>query len=321
MNIIVNEELKAYIDPLTTDEYEALERSIRSEGCRDALVLWNDLLIDGHNRYAICQAHGLPFQTLQSTQFKTIEDVHIWMIDQHLGRRSVSDFQRGVLALRKREIVLERRNRAQAATPPDANTTDGNVVSDNPPWNEDTSIGTRSADQALPSREDVAKAARLSSSQMMLIEKIQKQAAPEVVAAVKSGVISINAAAAVSSLPAEDQVAAAAAGKDELKQAAKRVRDAKRKPRDAATDSSEQVTANSMDAESTGVEINALRKRVVALEEENAALRKLTLPSKNVSLAECLNSRKENGNDENGKSAIHARIQARSSATGRGRSE
>lgn len=40
MNIIVNEELKAYIDPLTTEEYEALERSILAEGCRDALVLW-----------------------------------------------------------------------------------------------------------------------------------------------------------------------------------------------------------------------------------------------------------------------------------------
>ena len=36
------------------------------------------------------------------------------------------------------------------------------------------------------------------------------------------------------------------------------------------------------------------------------------MPPKNVSLAECLNSRKENGNDEDGKSAIHARIQARS---------
>jgi hypothetical protein len=276
MNIIVNEELKAYIDPLTTDEYEALERSLLSEGCRDALVLWNDLLIDGHNRYAICQAHGLPFQTLQSAQFKTIEDVHLWMIDQHLGRRSVSDFQRGVLALRKREIVAERRNRAQSATPPNVNTSEGKGASDSPPW-DDTPVGTNSADQALPSREDIAKAARLSSSQMVLIEKIQKQAAPEVVAAVKSGAISINAAAAVSSLPAEDQVAAAAAGKDELKQAAKRVRDAKRKPRDVATDSSEQVTANSMDAESTGVEINALRKRVVALEEENVALRKQVL--------------------------------------------
>jgi hypothetical protein len=60
----------------------------------------------------------------------------------------------------------------------------------------------------------VAKAARLSSSQVVVIEKIQKQAAPEVVAAVKAGKISINAAAAVASLPAEEQVAAAAAGKD-----------------------------------------------------------------------------------------------------------
>lgn len=277
MNIIVNEELKAYIDPLTTDEYEALERSILSEGCRDALVLWNDLLIDGHNRYAICQAHGLPFQTIQSAQFKTIEDVHLWMIDQHLGRRSVSDFQRGVLALRKREIVIERRNRAQAATPSDANTTEGKVASNTPPWDDHSQVDTHATGQTLTSREDIAKAARLSSSQMMLIEKIQKQAAPELVAAVKSGVISINAAAAVSSLPTEDQVAAAAAGKDELKQAAKRVRDTKRKPKDVTAESSEQVSADTTDAESTGVEINALRKRVAALEAENAALRKQVL--------------------------------------------
>lgn len=39
MDIIVNEELKAYIDPLTQDEHDALERSLLAEGCRDALVL------------------------------------------------------------------------------------------------------------------------------------------------------------------------------------------------------------------------------------------------------------------------------------------
>ena len=111
MNIVVNEELKAYIDPLTPDEHDALERSILAEGCRDALVLWGDVLVDGHNRYGICQKHGLPFQTVQNTRFQSMEDVHLWMIDQHLGRRSVSDFQRGVLALRKREIVAERRAR------------------------------------------------------------------------------------------------------------------------------------------------------------------------------------------------------------------
>ena len=112
MHIVVNEELKAYIDPLTPDEYESLERSLLTEGCRDALVLWGDTLVDGHNRYGICRKHDIPFQTVQNERFRSIDDVHLWMIEQHLGRRSVSDFQRGVLALRKREILTERRQRA-----------------------------------------------------------------------------------------------------------------------------------------------------------------------------------------------------------------
>ncbi|MEG2631522.1 MAG: plasmid replication/partition related protein, partial [Comamonas sp.] len=122
MNIVVNEELKAYIDPLSADEHEALERSILAEGCRDALVLWGDLLVDGHNRHGICVKHGLPFETVQATHFQNMDDVHLWMIDQHLGRRSVSDFQRGVLALRKREIVAARRAKAaeHAPAPSDA---------------------------------------------------------------------------------------------------------------------------------------------------------------------------------------------------------
>ena len=114
MDIVVNEELKAYIEPLTPEEYEALERSILLEGCRDALVLWGNVLVDGHNRYGICSKHGLPYQTVQNPRFQSMEDVHLWMIDQHLGRRSISDFQRGVLALRKREIVAGRRARSTA---------------------------------------------------------------------------------------------------------------------------------------------------------------------------------------------------------------
>lgn len=112
MHIVVNEELKAYIDPLSPEEHAALERSLLAEGCRDALVLWGEVLVDGHNRYGICQKHGLPFQTVQNQNFRSMEDVHLWMIDQHLGRRSVSDFQRGVLALRKREILADRNVRA-----------------------------------------------------------------------------------------------------------------------------------------------------------------------------------------------------------------
>ena len=270
MNIVVNEELKAYIDPLTPEEHDALERSILAEGCRDALVLWGDVLVDGHNRYGICQKHGLPFQTVQNTRFQSMEDVHLWMIDQHLGRRSVSDFQRGVLALRKREIVAERRARAAAAF------VAGNAQAETQPEESSATAAPAAASvpppEDLSSREAIARAARLSSSQVVMIEKIQKQAAPELVAAVKSGTISLNAAAAVATLPAEEQVAAATAGKDELKQAAKRVREAKRKTREEAAPKNAAEAPQSADASNTD-ELPALRARVAELTAENEALR------------------------------------------------
>jgi hypothetical protein len=270
MNIVVNEELKAYIDPLTPEEHEALERSILTEGCRDALVLWGDVLVDGHNRYGICQKHGLPFQTVQNTRFKTIEDVHLWMIDQHLGRRSISDFLRGVLALRKKDIVDERRARALAQT---ASSDDNDAPFDvDAPTAESSSAADAPAlppPAPLSSREAIARAARLSSNQVVMIEKIQKQAAPELVAAVKSGVISINTAAAVASLPAEEQVFAANAGKDELKQAAKRVRESKRRPREESAESnSTEAAATDSDA------LQLLQQRVAELTAENAALQR-----------------------------------------------
>ncbi|TAK87052.1 MAG: plasmid replication/partition related protein [Aquabacterium sp.] len=235
MNISVLDELRAYIDPLTPEEHEALERSILAEGCRDALVLWGEILVDGHNRYGICQKHGIPFQTIQHPAFKSMEDVHLWMIDQHLGRRSVSDFQRGVLALRKKDILSARGQQVGARKAP----AEGDAAQAEAPAAD---AATAQADQAaatkstepMTSREALAKAARISATTISQIEKIQKTAAPELVAAVKAGDISINAAAIVASLPVEEQVAAAAGGKKELRQAAKQIREAKAQARAAA---------------------------------------------------------------------------------------
>lgn len=272
MELKIDEGLKAYIDPLTPDEHESLERSILSEGCRDSLVVWGDLLIDGHNRYGICRKHGLPFNTVQATQFKNMDDVHLWMIDQHLGRRSVSDFQRGVLALRKREIIAERRaaaaaavNAAKAAQP----------ASEEAPWEGETDPVVAQAlasvakvpDEALDTREALARAARLSAGQVKMIETIQEKAAPEVVAAVKAGELSLNAAAVVATLPEEEQQAVAAEGADALKQAAKRVRDAKKKPKAAKAEAEESAEA------APAASPEELQARVTELEAENERLR------------------------------------------------
>jgi len=260
MDIVVLEELKAYIDPLTSDEYEALERSLLAEGCRDALVLWGDILVDGHNRYGICRKHDIAFSTVQNTRFQSMEDVHLWMIEQHLGRRSVSDYQRGVLALRKREI-LARRLQAQreaeraAAAPPPPDAAAGS--DDPPPWDE----------VAAPvSRAELAREAKLSSQHVVMIERIHTQAAPEVVEALKAGAISISAAAAVASLPVEEQRSAAQGGKAELKQAARRVREAKKRPRAGAD-------GEATDGAEAALDSKALQRRVAQLEQENAQLR------------------------------------------------
>ena len=250
MNITVNDDLLAYIDPLTHDEHAALERSLLAEGCRDALVLWGDVLVDGHNRYSICSAHNIPFDTVQNTAFQTLDDVHLWMIDQHLGRRSVSDFQRGVLALRKKDILAGREQPAPAEAPASATA----------PW-EESATPAPATPAAAPAmtREALAKSARLSNSTFTQIEKIQKSATPELVAAVKLGTISINTAATVASLPVAAQVAAAAGGKKELQQAARQVRAAKAVER--------------TEPDSPAGTIARLKQTVAELTAENAALR------------------------------------------------
>lgn len=159
------------------------------------------------------------------------------MIDQHLGRRSVSDFQRGVLALRKKDILASR------VQPPS-----GEPPVPGPPTPE-----------PLITRDAIAKAARISSNTISQIQKIQKSATPELVTAVKSGTISINAAATVASLPVEEQVAAVAGGKKELQQAARQVRETKSVAR--------------IEPESPEGVIARLKQTITELSAENAALK------------------------------------------------
>jgi hypothetical protein len=250
MNITINEVLRSYIDPLTANEYAALERSLLAEGCRDALVLWNDVLIDGHNRYEICRRHDIAFNTVQNTSFGSLDDVMLWMIDNHLARRSVSDFQRGVLALRKKEIVAARTVQLAEGI-------------------EEGAVPAQSPVQ-FSTREDIARAARVSSNTIGLIEKIQKEASPELVDAVRSGTISINAAASVASLPQAEQQAAVAGGRKQLQQAAKEIREQRAAARPAKEP--KEVDADAGEAAQLRAEIAALKNSNASLKAENEAL-------------------------------------------------
>jgi len=283
MNIVINEELQKYIDPLTPNEYAALERSILAEGCRDALVLWGEVLVDGHNRYEICSKYELPYKTVQNDSFASLDDVLLWMIDNQLGRRSVSDFQRGMLALRKRDIMAAR-TRAVAKPPAADEAADADATNsagapadaaEDPPW--------ETSGEPIKTRDDIARAAGISTTTIGQIDRIRKTAAPELVEAVRTGAISINAAAAVASLPSEVQVTAVAGGKKQLREAAKQVRDQKaatRTPRapkggELAVDGSQVAIDDDLENEVTAAlrrEVAALQARIAQLTQHNQGL-------------------------------------------------
>jgi hypothetical protein len=67
MFLTINPELQSLIPPLTTEEYAQLEANILQDGCHDPLIVWQEeqTLLDGHNRYAICEHHGRPYTTIE----------------------------------------------------------------------------------------------------------------------------------------------------------------------------------------------------------------------------------------------------------------
>lgn len=97
--LTIDPEFRDLIPPLTTEEFEMLEESIIANGCESPLIIWNGIIVDGHNRYAICHKHGIPFM-VQDKQFSEREAVIIWMLQNQLGRRNLNNFQKGELALK-----------------------------------------------------------------------------------------------------------------------------------------------------------------------------------------------------------------------------
>ena len=118
IDIKILDELKNYIPPMNPEEYQHLEMSIRSEGCKEALLLWENpreraytspILIDGHHRYEICTRLGIPFKTKITSEFDNLEEVKAWMMQNQFTRRNLNDLQRGFLIGREYNAIRKDR--------------------------------------------------------------------------------------------------------------------------------------------------------------------------------------------------------------------
>ena len=177
--IKINEELKKLIPPLQPEEYAQLEKSIISEGCRDAIIIWQGVIIDGHNRYEICQKNTIGYNVTEK-EFNNIDDVKVWMIDNQKGRRNLSDGWMWELAQAKKQLLAEKGRENMSAGGGDKKT--GLSTIDKPDI------------QPINTRNEVAKDLGWSTGKVAMADKVWKEARLEVKEAIKSGELSINEA-------------------------------------------------------------------------------------------------------------------------------
>jgi N6-adenosine-specific RNA methylase IME4 len=88
--LIIDNEFKSYVRPLTDEEYEKLKESILAEGIRDPLVVWKNVLLDGHHRFKLAQEHGLEYKTVE-VDLPDIWAAKDWIIKNQLGRRNLTE--------------------------------------------------------------------------------------------------------------------------------------------------------------------------------------------------------------------------------------
>ena len=110
----IDPEFKALIPPLSPEEYAQLEANIISDKkCHNAIVIWNNILLDGHNRMRICAENNIQFEIIEM-DFESREEAMLWILENQLGRRNLNDAMRIQLALSKVELLKEQAKKNQS---------------------------------------------------------------------------------------------------------------------------------------------------------------------------------------------------------------
>lgn len=175
IEIKIDTEFQELIPPLTVDEFAQLEENVLRDGIKDSLKVWNGILIDGHNRYAIAQKYNLPFDTTE-LNFESRNDAAIWIIQNQLGRRNLNNYTRSELALKLKPVIAAKAKK--------------NLVA----GAEMTNTGLQKSVKAVNTQKEIAKVAGVSHDTIAKVEKIEQAVTPEVKAALMAGHMSINEA-------------------------------------------------------------------------------------------------------------------------------
>jgi len=99
----IDTEFKKLIPPLALKELYQLEENLVRDGCREPICVWNNIILDGHNRYEICSRLQIPF-SLEEIKLHSHEEAIAWICENQLGRRNISASTRKYLIGKRYEM-------------------------------------------------------------------------------------------------------------------------------------------------------------------------------------------------------------------------
>ena len=90
--LFINPNFEAACPKLSEAEYASLEDLILRDGkILQPILVWNETIVDGHNRSAIAKKWGLPF-TVETMEFDQERDAILWIKENALSQRNLSDY-------------------------------------------------------------------------------------------------------------------------------------------------------------------------------------------------------------------------------------
>ena len=196
-------EMAELLPPLTDEQLSLLEADILKNGCYAPIIVNEDLVIvDGHNRYQICETHGLPYR-LAVFSFEDLLEAKQWALDTQKSRRNLTINELCKIAMKLRpEVEAKAKIKQQEYH---GNQYESGLLATLPKVQMD-SVNTR---------KELAEAVGVGERTMGKAMKIEDEAPQAVKDAVDSGDITINQGYNLTreledmDLPDEEQEAAA----------------------------------------------------------------------------------------------------------------
>ena len=158
---VILPEMAELLPPLSAEQLDALETDLVNNGCYSPIIVNEDMvIIDGHNRQALCEKHGLPY-TMAVFSFEDLLEAKQWALDTQKGRRNLEKWELGKIAL-KLKPEIEAKARANQGT------------------RTDLSATLPESSDAVDTRKELAEAVGLGERTMGKVMQIDENA-PEVI--------------------------------------------------------------------------------------------------------------------------------------------